>query len=380
VTTLQRFNCRAYDWLLLRCDDSLLFNYGEELRTTFRDELAVALERGPSALLRLWCFLIYDTLTVVGPEYLKALSVAAGAIITAGVLVLGTALGFCSLHGISVVQGCERFEGQSITPPGNSLGRSVLLSNGHSMFLECSGDPHPGPTVILATGRGLGSYEAWSLVQARITPFAHVCSFDPLGYGKSDHVPGDHPVDEVAANMHDLFSAAHLNGPYILVGASLGGVLIRRYEQLYPLDVAGFVFVDSAHEEMEWRDAQISQSFDPSRNDSKYLQQNGLLPAEQRFTWRDDVPAIVLERTDLPPCSAFPGLTQSQCDRINQAWHDMQVDLSKRSKFGELRPIAGSGHAMQQQKPDAIAQAVHDVLARLSAASVGKPMAQLLLP
>ena len=117
MTTLQRFHCRAYDWLLLRCDDSLLFKYGEELRTTFRDELAAASERGPSAVLRLWCFLIYDTLTVVGPEYLKTLSVAAGATITAGVLVLGTALGFCSLHGISVVQGCERFEGQSVTPP-----------------------------------------------------------------------------------------------------------------------------------------------------------------------------------------------------------------------------------------------------------------------
>ena len=373
MTTLQRFNCRAYDWLLLRCDDSLLFNYGEELRMTFRDELAVAFERGPSAVLRLWCFLICDTVTVVGPEYLKALSVAAGATITAGVLVLGTVLGFCSLHGISVVQGCERFEGQSVTPPDSSLGRSVLLSNGHSMFLECSGDARPGPTVILATGRGLGSYEAWSLVQARITPFARVCSFDPLGYGKSDHVPGGHPVDEVAANMHDLFIAGHLNGPYILVGASLGGVLIRRYEQLYPSEVAGFVFVDSAHEEMEWRDAKVSQSFDPSWNDSQYLTQNGLLPAEQRFAWRDDVPFIVLERTDLPPCSAFPGLTQAQCDRINQAWHDMQVDLSRRSKFGELRPIAGSGHAMQQQKPEAIAQAIHDVLDRLRAANVGNP-------
>lgn len=373
MTTFQRFNCRAYDWLLLRCDDSLLFNYGEELRRTFRDELAAALERGPSAVLRLWCFLIYDTLTVVGPEYLKALSVAAGATITAGVLVLGTALGFCSLHGISVVHGCERFEGQSVAPPDSSLGRSILLSNGHSMFLECSGEPLPGPTVILATGRGLGSYEAWSLVQARITPFARVCSFDPLGYGKSDHVPGAHPVDEVAANMHDLFSAAHLKGPYILVGASLGGVLIRRYEQLFPSDVAGFVFVDSAHEEMEWRDAKISRSFDPSWNESKYLQQNGLLPAEERLTWRDDVPTIVLERTDLPPCSAFQGLTQAQCDQINQAWHDMQVDLSKRSKLGELRPIAGSGHAMQQQKPEAIAQAIHDVLDRLRAANVANP-------
>jgi pimeloyl-ACP methyl ester carboxylesterase len=241
------------------------------------------------------------------------------------------------------------------------------------MFLECSGEPLLGPTVILATGRGLGSYEAWSLVQARITPFARVCSFDPIGYGKSDHVPGAHPVDEVAANMHDLFSAAHLKGPYILVGASLGGVLIRRYEQLFPSDVAGFVFVDSAHEEMEWRDAKISRSFDPSWNESKYLQQNGLLPAEERLTWRDDVPTIVLERTDLPPCSAFQGLTQAQCDQINQAWHDMQVDLSKRSKLGELRPIAGSGHAMQQQKPEAIAQAIHDVLDRLRAANVTNP-------
>lgn len=371
MTTLQRFHCRAYDWLLLRCDDSLLFKYGEELRTTFRDELAAASERGPSAVLRLWCFLIYDTLTVVGPEYLKTLSVAAGATITAGVLVLGTALGFCSLHGISVVQGCERFEGQSVVPPDSSSGRSVLLSNGHSMFLECSGDLRPGPTVILATGRGLGSYEAWLLVQARITSFARVCSFDPLGYGKSDHVPGDHPVDAVAANMHDLFIAGHLNGPYILVGASLGGVLIRRYEQLYPSEVAGFVFVDSAHEEMEWRDAKVSQSFDPSWNDSQYLAQNGLLPAEQRFVWRDDVPLIVLERTDLPPCSAFPGLTQTQCVRINQAWHDMQVDLSKRSKLGELRPVAGSGHAMQQQKPEAITQAIHDVLDRRRAANSG---------
>jgi pimeloyl-ACP methyl ester carboxylesterase len=373
VTALQKLNCRAYDWLLLRCDDSLLFNYGEELRAAFQEELAAAFERGPSAVLRLWCFLICDTLTVVGPEYLKTLSVAASATIAAGVLVLGTALGFCSLRTISVVQGCERFEGQSVTPPDNSSGRPVLLPSGHSMFLECSGDPRHAPTVILATGRGLGSWQAWALVQARITPFAHVCSFDPLGYGKSDHVPGDHPVDEVAANMHDLFRAARLNGPYILVGASLGGVLIRRYEQLYPSEVAGFVFVDSAHEEMEWRDAQVSPTFDPSWNDAQYLKQNGLLPAEQRLTWRDDVPAIVLERTDLPPCGAFPGLTQAQCDRINQAWHDMQVDLSKRSKFGELRPVAGSGHAMQQQKPEAIAQAIHDVLDRLRAANAENP-------
>jgi pimeloyl-ACP methyl ester carboxylesterase len=38
------------------------------------------------------------------------------------------------------------------------------------------------------------------------------------------------------------------------------------------------------------------------------------------------------------------------------------VDLSHRSKYAELRQVAGSGHAMHQQKPEAIAQAIHDVL------------------
>ena len=33
------------------------------------------------------------------------------------------------------------------------------------------------------------------------------------------------------------------------------------------------------------------------------------------------------------PCSAFPGLTQTQCDQINDAWYSFQVDLSHRSKY-----------------------------------------------
>jgi hypothetical protein len=68
------------------------------------------------------------------------------------------------------------------------------------------------------------------------------------------------------------------------------------------------------------------------------------------------------KRTELPPCSAFPGLTQAQCDQINRAWHDFQVDLSRRSRYGELRRITGSGHLMQQQKPEAVSQAVSDVI------------------
>jgi pimeloyl-ACP methyl ester carboxylesterase len=230
------------------------------------------------------------------------------------------------------------------------------------MFLECTGESHAAPTVILATGRGTGSYQGWALVQSRVSEFARVCSYDPLGAGESDHVPGSHPVSEVVENMHDLFHSAQIPSPFILVGNSLGGVLIRQYEERYPSEVAGFVFVDSAHEEMEWRDAAISTSFDPAWSNPQNLQENGLFPPKQLLAWHDDVPMIILERTELPPCSAFPGLTQAQCDQINRAWHDFQVDLSRRSRYGQLRPITGSGHLMQQQKPEAVSQAVSDVI------------------
>lgn len=62
------------------------------------------------------------------------------------------------------------------------------------------------------------------------------------------------------------------------------------------------------------------------------------------------------------PCSAFPGLTQTECDQINDEWHNLQVDLSHRSKYAQLRIVAGAGHRMHQEKPEAIAQAIHDVL------------------
>jgi pimeloyl-ACP methyl ester carboxylesterase len=178
-----------------------------------------------------------------------------------------------------------------------------------------------------------------------------VCSYDAFGVGQSDHVQGDHSIDEVAENMHDLFHSAQVPGPYVLVAISAGGILVRHYEEHYPADVAGFVFVDSSHEEMVWRDAAISPAVPGSDMDLKSLQRGGLLPPQQHLTWHDDVPIIVLERGERAPCSAFPGLTQTQCDQINEAWHSFQVDLSHRSKYAELRQVAGSGHAMHQQKP-----------------------------
>jgi pimeloyl-ACP methyl ester carboxylesterase len=358
-----RVSCWMYNCLVSLQSNELQARYGDEMRLLFQEQLLDASKDGPMAVTKVWCSIVCDAVLIAGPIYFDLLRLITLATLTASALVVGFALSFCSsITNTGIVHACSQAEAsQSAAGKFAPAGKSFPVSQGHKMFLECTGESHGGPTVILSTGRGIGSYQGWALVQSRVESFARVCSYDPLGAGESDHVSGTHPVSEVVENMHDLFQAARLARPLILVGASAGGVLIRHYEEQYPSDVAGFVFVDSAHEEQEWRDAAISATFDPNWDNLQSLKEDGMLPPQQHLAWHDDVPIIVLERTDLPPCSAFPGLTQTQCDQINQAWHSFQVDLSHRSKYGQLRPVSGSGHLMQQQKPEAISQAISDV-------------------
>jgi len=361
-----RVSCWIYNRLLSLQSYELQARYGDEMKLVFQEQLLDASKDGLMAATKAWCSIACDTIFVAGPIYFDRLRLITLSTLMASLLVVGFALSFCSsISNTGIVYACSQTEASQSQSNSVRTGKLLPISQGHKMFIECTGEAHGGPTVILATGRGIGSYRGWALVQSRVESFARVCSYDPLGAGESDHVSGTHPVSEVVENMHDLFQAAQLPRPYILVGASAGGVLIRHYEEQHPSDVAGFVFVDSAHEEQEWRDAAISTSFDPSWNNLQSLKEDGMLPPQQHLIWHDDVPIIVLERTDLPPCSAFPSLTQTQCDQINQAWHSFQVDLSHRSKYAQLRPVAGSGHLMQQQKPDVISQAIGDVISEV---------------
>ena len=63
----------------------------------------------------------------------------------------------------------------------------------------------------------------------------------------SDHT--DREVDD----LHALLAAANVDGPYVLVGHSYGGMVVRVYAAAYPHDVAGLVLLDSAHPDQDRR-------------------------------------------------------------------------------------------------------------------------------
>lgn len=99
------------------------------------------------------------------------------------------------------------------------------------------------PVVVLESGIGATSL-SWALVQPRIAEFTRVCSYDRAGLGWSARCLAPRTVDQMVSEFETLLRAAKLPGPYILVGHSFGGLLIRAYAHLRPHQVSGLVLID----------------------------------------------------------------------------------------------------------------------------------------
>jgi pimeloyl-ACP methyl ester carboxylesterase len=114
------------------------------------------------------------------------------------------------------------------------------------MHLFCTG--HGNPTVVLSAGSGDFSFD-WGLVQPEVAKLARVCSYDRGGEAWSDLGPAPRTMTQEAFDLHRALAKAKVPGPYILVGHSAGGLVMRLFAVLYPRDVIGMVLVDGSHEE-----------------------------------------------------------------------------------------------------------------------------------
>jgi len=136
-------------------------------------------------------------------------------------------------------------------PPFPAPGRLVDVG-GWQLHLNCAGKADATqPTVILEAGAGDFSVE-WSLVQPRVAGFARVCSYDRAGDGWSDLGPHPRTMHQVAYELHTLLKNAGERAPYLLVGHSYGGWLVRVYRSMYASEVAGMVLVEGGADN-PWR-------------------------------------------------------------------------------------------------------------------------------
>jgi len=113
------------------------------------------------------------------------------------------------------------------TSPGYPPPGRLVDSGGRKLHLHGSGEGTP--TVILMAGAGAFSID-WALVQQEVAGTTRVCSYDRAGLGWSDPGPAEETVEETVEDLHLLLRAAGETGPYLLVGASIGGVYNRAYQ------------------------------------------------------------------------------------------------------------------------------------------------------
>jgi pimeloyl-ACP methyl ester carboxylesterase len=280
-----------------------------------------------------------------------------------------------------------------------------------------------GPAVILESGWG-GTWLDWNAIQSRIAQFTTVCSYDRLGLGWSDRTDRPQTREEVARRLHSLLSDSAIQGPYVLVGHSLGGVYVRAFAGLYPDEVVGIVLIDSSHEQDSLRrklptsqeegirkrraDLELGAVLEPFgvvrllvplAGDVAAMpldadQKRALLATLYRtgairsLLYEDRATESELARPQPPDrLGAIPLVvltaaregrgvrySKEELPKQVQGWLDLQDDLARLSSRSEHIIAEHSGHYIHHDEPDLVIDAIHKMVnaARAAPATGGK--------
>ncbi len=276
---------------------------------------------------------------------------------------------------------------------------------GYRMHIHCVGEG--SPTVVMEAGLNDFSLQ-WSAVHTEISQFARVCVYDRAGFGWSEASPHPRTVATMVSELHTLLQNAEVEGPYVVVGHSFGGIVVREFTHQYPDEVTGMLLVDSAHEQHFVRipafatltEAMASQfklfatlnSFGvmalspgqiPARGlEGEALEQYRALLAttdyfnvaviesstflteygngsSQKLKSLGNLPLIVLTR-GLP--DSLPILLEQENALYDATWHQLQMELVGLSSNGKQIIAEQSGHYIQLDRPNLVVAAVRELV------------------
>ena len=125
--------------------------------------------------------------------------------------------------------------------PYASTQDTARLADGRTIHLVCMG--HGSPVVVLTSG-GTGWSISWAQVQPAVAAKTRVCSWDPAGLGMSSPSPKPQTSDNMASDLEAALKARRIDGPYVVVGHSLGAYVALLMADRQPSRVAGMVLVD----------------------------------------------------------------------------------------------------------------------------------------
>jgi pimeloyl-ACP methyl ester carboxylesterase len=259
------------------------------------------------------------------------------------------------------------------------------------------------PAVVVENGSGAFSID-WALVQSEVAKFTQICTYDRAGSAWSDPGPVMDGVEQTVDDLHLLLRKAGIRPPYVLVGASLGGIFVRAYQRRNPEQVAGLVLVDATHEEgfgfggkllpfMSAEEVQrLFESFrekppppaklptaveDPIDRLPQELQASRLW-ADRKYqanrdfsrgmvtvdSWRQESIALRRQRlSEAHPLGNLPLTVLARTKDSDARRRKLQTELAALSSVGRLVWAENSGHEIHLYRPGVVVQAIREMVA-----------------
>jgi pimeloyl-ACP methyl ester carboxylesterase len=138
--------------------------------------------------------------------------------------------------------------------PYHAAGELVTIGS-HRLHIRCEGQGTP--SVVFDAALGASSL-SWSLVAPAVARVTRTCVYDRAGFGWSDAGPLPRTASQIAGELRLLLRAAAAPPPYLLVGHSFGGLVVRLFAARHPADVAGLVLIEPVHPE-DWVEPSADQ-------------------------------------------------------------------------------------------------------------------------
>ncbi|NEN83947.1 alpha/beta fold hydrolase [Paenibacillus elgii] len=285
-------------------------------------------------------------------------------------------------------------------PPGK-----LVEVGGYRLHLQKLGSG--SPTIILEAGSGETSL-SWRNIPEQLAEFATVVTYDRAGYAWSEKANTARTGANIVQELHSALKKEGIDGPYLLVGHSLGGLYARLFAQTYPNDITGLVLIDARPEndEREGKPILERENFaeNPPASFLKLLKMSGgfrlsqdymlegLVPKEDRKqfinviatpnyfeakeqegdlagTTEDAVrgqnlgslPVKIIAR-GLPQNYAAFGISEEGGKRLEEIWQAGQRNMLKISTDSELIIAKQSGHMVIHDEPGLVIETIRSLL------------------
>jgi pimeloyl-ACP methyl ester carboxylesterase len=226
-----------------------------------------------------------------------------------------------------------------------------------------------GPTVVYegSSGRysGIESGEKLRVQLGSLTTFV---TYARAGRSPSGPATSPRTLANVATELHTLLAKAGCRPPYVLVGASLGGIYVRAFATLYPNEVAGLVLVESAHERL-WYEGDRVLGLKPGTAINNTIEVLRARPDPVSVRELEDLSAVwaagdlgLSGKLPNVPLVVITGLKPDRSADQLKILRQLHGEVFASSSHGMHIVTSQSGHNINSGEPEMVATAVRWVV------------------